>query len=293
MWNGLYDLHARMSQPVVTGDDPRFTHLDADAERHFLNDAELWWVTPEMSALVRHAADSLPPTTLTEDLIPKHKTVLAFLAEPLVGIDAGIEGHDMRVQILMWYHIKLIWDPTGDFITTSMYAQTPQYPEAPYMPVGRTDWRYGTDTEAVTFNPGNANADDDNRLASMAQDRRWLAALVLLAAQPLAEHTTVCLTNKSRLRAYRKKSNLPHNVRLVDVRRTIREAATNSEGRKVDWTHRWMVGADTGGFWKQVVYGPNRSLRRPQWIMPFIKGPKDKPLILKDTVHVVRGDQPD
>jgi hypothetical protein len=290
MWRGLFDLHARMSGPVVAS-DPRFTHLDGEAERHFLNEAQLWWVTPEMSALVRHAADSLPATTLTEDLIPKHKTVLAFLVEPLIGNDAAIEGNTMRVQILMWYHARLIWAPGADFITTSMYACTPEFPDVPYMPVGRTDWRYGTDTEVPTFNPGNADA-DDNRLEAMAQDRRWLAALVLLAAQPLAEHSTVSLTNKSKLRAYRKKSNLPHNVRLVDVRRTIREA-TDGEGGKVDWSHRWMVGAETGGFWKQVAYGPERSLRRPQWIMPFIKGPKDKPLILKDTVHVVRGDQPD
>ena len=43
------------------------------------------------------------------------------------------------------------------------------------------------------------------------------------------------------------------------------------------------------GFYRNQAYGPGLKLRRRQWIPPFVKGPKDKPLRVKDTVNVFRG----
>lgn len=78
------------------------------------------------------------------------------------------------------------------------------------------------------------------------------------------------------------------DVRVVDVHSPKRSTEPSGEGRQVDWTHRWTVGLETGGFWRQQAYGPNHSLRRPMLIAPYIKGPADKPLKIKDTVHVLK-----
>jgi hypothetical protein len=293
MWHGPFAAHAAASAMDHDVGDPRYVHLDARTEVHFLKLAELWWISPEMSTLVRRAAESLPPTTLTEDLIPQDRPVLAFFAEPLIGSDAAVAGNEMKVRTLMWYSGRVVSDPNPNhmYATVSMHADAPDYLEGawPYVPVGRTDWLYGTDTEAPTIPPAPG---DDNavRLASMAEDRRWLAALALLAAEPLAQASIVRQTNKSKVRKLRR-SGLPSDVRLVGLRTAPTESSGAGGHRKVEWSHRWIVGQDTGGFWKQVPYGPGKSLRRPKWIMPFEKGPKDKPLIIKDTVHVLREDR--
>jgi hypothetical protein len=292
MWRGPFLAHAATSVADRFMDDPRYAHLDPHAEPHFLNRAELWWITPEMSRLVRRAAESLPPTTLTEELIPKNKVVFAVFAEPLIGTDAEIEGSEMNVRALLWYRCRVVLDPNPDhhYATVAMYGDAPTYmpDDVPYVPLGHTDWRYGTDTEVPTFNPRPDDA-DATRLESMAQDRRWLAALNLLAAEPLAETRIVRQTNKAKIRRYQR-DGIPGDVRLVGLRTAPQSEAGEDEPRKVNWSHRWVVGQDTGGFWKQVVYGPGRSLRRPQWIMPYEKGPKNKPLVIKDTVRVVRED---
>lgn len=67
----------------------------------------------------------------------------------------------------------------------------------------------------------------------------------------------------------------------------LREGARASSGGGGDWSgydHRFIV----RGFWRDQPCGPNHSERRRQWIPPFIKGPKDAPLIIKDTVNVWR-----
>lgn len=89
--------------------------------------------------------------------------------------------------------------------------------------------------------------------------------------------------------------DLPSNrVRLVDVRENLeapdgRETpgtdADSGAGKRREYAYRFIV----RGFYRQQPYGPGRKLRRRQWIPPFVKGPADKPLRVKDTVNILRG----
>ncbi len=63
-----------------------------------------------------------------------------------------------------------------------------------------------------------------------------------------------------------------HVIRLRKAASQPRPAS--DETQAVEWSHRWFV----RGHWTQQPYGPQQSLRRAQWIMPYIKGPEDKPL---------------
>lgn len=40
------------------------------------------------------------------------------------------------------------------------------------------------------------------------------------------------------------------------------------------------------GFWRNQPYGPDHSLRRRQWVPPFLKGPEGAELVLKESVNV-------
>lgn len=62
----------------------------------------------------------------------------------------------------------------------------------------------------------------------------------------------------------------------------IRDKLAEYERVRREYSHRFIV----RGFWRDQVYGPNHSLRRRQWIPPFVKGPSDKPLICKETVRI-------
>jgi hypothetical protein len=282
-------------RPEVTAFSPGF---DPPALAH----AGLWWVSSDMTHLVGRSSMTLPETTLTDSLMPSPSGFAVF-ADPLVGTDAET-GAPIAVHALLWGlsrhhgHGRLSFDPdaTGESrcLTISCYGRVSQGAdgswstrhathEGLWVPVGRTDWHFG----ANTADPTTSNA---QHAASMQEERRWLAALWLISSQPrgVAETSDVWLLRQQRrrnLRAFPDAGNLASApVRLVDVRRPPRPAEP-THGRKTTWTRRWIV----EGHWRQQACGPGRSERRPVYIHEFVKGPADKPLVLRERVNVVQG----
>lgn len=81
-------------------------------------------------------------------------------------------------------------------------------------------------------------------------------------------------------RSIERAHNQPPEVQVITLRR-IREATPEEaeEPGFVDWSHRWLV----SGHWRHV-WNEARHEMRLVWISPYIKGPEDKPLVLKDKV---------
>lgn len=74
-------------------------------------------------------------------------------------------------------------------------------------------------------------------------------------------------------------------VKMLVLRENLHRpggSAYDDERVRREYSHRFIV----RGFWRDQAYGPNHSLRRRQWIPPFVKGPADKPLICKETVRI-------
>lgn len=74
-------------------------------------------------------------------------------------------------------------------------------------------------------------------------------------------------------------------VKMLVLRENLHrsgESADDDERVRREYSHRFIV----RGFWRNQAYGPNHSLRRRQWVPPFVKGPSDKPLICKETVRI-------
>lgn len=74
-------------------------------------------------------------------------------------------------------------------------------------------------------------------------------------------------------------------VKMLVLRENLHRpggSADDDERVRREYSHRFIV----RGFWRDQAYGPNHSLRRRQWIPPFVKGPSDKPLICKETVRI-------
>lgn len=302
-----------------TIDGTPVSEFQAHTEHYRLANAALWWVSADMSALIDRAAATLPPTTLTVDLMPD-EFGFALFARPLMG-SAADTGEPMAIDALSW-GLGAFRDPHGATLALGITAYRLLRPErgpiidssgeqAPgpgdivmvdgepqyvvdslpagdmWMPAGGNNWCFGADTEDATVAAWKA---DPVRMASMSEDRRWLAALWLLAAQPLAQSTTWRPNNKAKARRIAK-AKLPSSsdVRLINVRHRAhdgeREPHAQNGGR--NYTKRWMV----EGFWRQQACGPGWTEHRPVFVEAHVRGPKDKPLIVREAVKVVRGSQ--
>lgn len=62
-------------------------------------------------------------------------------------------------------------------------------------------------------------------------------------------------------------------VRVVELRRKAAHSEHAGESESVEWSHQWIV----SGHWRQQWY-PSLDTTQPRWIMPYVKGPEDKPL---------------
>lgn len=62
-------------------------------------------------------------------------------------------------------------------------------------------------------------------------------------------------------------------VRVVELRRKQAKSEHAGEHEAVDWSHQWIV----SGHWRQQWH-PSLNAHQPRWIMPYVKGPEDKPL---------------
>jgi hypothetical protein len=103
---------------------------------------------------------------------------------------------------------------------------------------------------------------------------------LLLAIGTALGHRLTRLAEAPGSRAERRRvaRGIPGGLRVLSLSTgaTVRPAGTGS----VDWQHRWLV----RGHWRLQPYGPQRSLRRPTWIDPYVKGPEDKPLDVRQTI---------
>ena len=64
-------------------------------------------------------------------------------------------------------------------------------------------------------------------------------------------------------------------VTVIKLRRPRRPAGEDDEHHPVDWSHRWYV----EGHWRWQPYKDGTV--KQIWISPYIKGPEDKPLVIR------------
>jgi hypothetical protein len=290
-------------------------------DRAVIREASLWWVSAPMVDLLEAAAAQLPGDyTLTDELVPDHAGLVIF-ERPLMGLDAMESGHVVQVDGFAWGGGHLIDRRNARTCSVQTYRRfaldmglspaelqmavhsgamlaandraasaggsvtfTTGNEADVWAWLGRTDWVFGDSVEAPvvpSIPPGQA--------ASHAEDRRWLAALWLLASQRnLTADTTEHPGRPVRRRSQR--AGVDATVRIIDLRRPRASDFTGEapegpgEHRDVHWSRQWVV----GGHWRNQAWGPGHRWRRPVWIAPYVKGPEGKPLVVRPTVKVVR-----
>jgi hypothetical protein len=108
-------------------------------------------------------------------------------------------------------------------------------------------------------------------------------ALFLMLGQTIVSESKVKAGKKLTTRLDGKK--LPSEVSVIRLRHSKSEIPMEHDAGSFDYSHRWIV----SGFWR---WQPHKNelgewARKRIWIAPHVKGPADKPLILKDKVYAL------
>jgi hypothetical protein len=161
--------------------------------------------------------------------------------------------------------------------------------------VGRTDWPLVSTLEAFdAFGAEVAGSLSDMQKASMIEDRRFFASFCLLVNHKLSQVDEEPGPRHIARRMERELKVTPERareiskvkiVRLRELKRTEGESAEDHEKRKVEWKSRWY----SSGHWAWRWVGPRNMVPRPRrrvFVSGSIKGPKDLPIVFKETVRV-------
>jgi hypothetical protein len=108
----------------------------------------------------------------------------------------------------------------------------------------------------------------------------FMACLWIMVQQRIAISTRVQPDRHAGRRWEREFKADPPPIIEITLRRPSGSPPVDENGREVEWSHRWIV----GGHWRNQ-YVPSTQDHRLTWIAPYVKGPDDKPLVLKDKVY--------
>lgn len=228
--------------------------------------APLYWCSTDMASLVEAAHPTMPDQKL-EQIDPPSPRGLVFMETPFTDPDTSILGADIPTNAFLWM-VNYVSD--RGIWAVNIVSLTNVSGGVGWFVPGFETWPVGECRQDA------ANPID-------ASDRGRLAALWTMAQQPrICPPTT---THPDRPTARRvKAAGLPPDagdVRLIDLRRP--SGSTSSAESTIEYSHRWMV----SGHWRNQ-WMPASKTHRAQWIAPHVKGPDDKPLVIRDDVRVIR-----
>lgn len=255
-----------------------------------LDAAETVWVSAEMMKLVGVAAESLPPHELHPTDLPMKSGFIYFDKPLVIPASPGSDIDTVSIKAAVWWEadsingylpgVEVLWwvDPRGAYLghDTTEWGMPRWYLDT------ISGWSYGKDWQKHRHirDPEHVAFDVPDMLHTW--DARHLLSLWMLMKQRVAGTTRVEASRKLRRRAIRTSPEFG-TITVVDLRRqTTRDpdAPEREEGDAVEWSHRWVV----SGHWRKQHYA-SEGVHRPIWISPFVKGPEDAPLILKDRVY--------
>jgi hypothetical protein len=269
------------------------------AEKRILEEAPLYWVTGEMTDLIKLAAEDLPHDAVLHEIDMPSIYGFVWFEIPIVGMDSDTGGK-ITVHGFGWGPVLLptIDQETNEVVavkglTFSAYSiQTLDtgdgHPREVVFPAGRSDWQLGTaidDFTAFANAPGIQPDVTETRSASMMEDRQLVMALWLLLGQTNLTSSRSEITKQTRKRMERAGfTAAAEGVRIVYLHRADHVAPAHTPGTG----HQMTVRSITRGHWKMVRYGKGLARRRPCYIAPYLRGPDGAPFVApKTTVKVL------
>ncbi|GGT65359.1 hypothetical protein [Streptomyces purpureus] len=256
-------------------------HVGLDNLVACLNAADLYWATPDMTALAMSSGAQLAAARWATADRPSPCGLMLF--------DGGlgtIDSHGVAIPVE-----AIVWGPArGKCMLWLLVSRRRMVQEVeqlkqpftlveekipPLMPV------YGF-ALPVTVEPVPL-IDKDLPQPIVAA----LAASWLLMQQRLLVERARHRPDKTTARSYARAGRPVPEVTSVGLRRQYVLSGQEDEGTDIAgrrYLHRWVV----SGHWRDQPHGPDRALRRKTWIPSYVKGPEGAPLLSTEKVNVWR-----
>jgi hypothetical protein len=279
---------------------------------------ETYCVVPEIVDVITEAAKSLPDWTLEEKDIPT-RAGFCWFQKPII-VDAKLPpppgaavkllpADHLEVKGIFWSFYYEVPLPMGNDVTMVVWApeQAPASRRGMVIPllhigflataedridgvpVVGVNWAIGRSLQAslgdfnehaikhyeVTQQDLKPNYDISQRLLRIA------AALFGFLEQRILVTTKhqVSRAARRRLTDPSKVTEFPE-INVVELRKYRYVPEDPSEPNPVDWSCRWIV----SGHWRRQAVGPGRQDHRYVWIVPYVKGPPDRPLRIQPKI---------
>lgn len=246
-------------------------HPSSDAMRagleikHLQSASAYDWATDPLIA-VALASRSIPGSTLLGDVaLNEHAGWWWFGLNRAVPAAALLWARSRDGVLLSWYELENNDSPWSRFVW---------------------GWAFG-DSLATMLAAIVAETKDEGRLREELDHVEVLSRFFLAGCAWLNQK--VAVTGIGHVERHRRKqlarehdAPLPSDVKVVQLRRTeSRPYESGCRGESADWSCRWIV----NGHWRNQAYKNKRELI---YIMPYVKGPDDKPLkVPNHTVYQV------
>lgn len=217
---------------------------------------DTFYASPDIKALVDGATTSFEPEALLMSDIPSDTGFLvipSFLADGACQAVSWVTyqtNEDGEAGVLLNWFSPIHLDRWG-----------------PLMPTGISVWLNQADHEHAYHSALDARA--------TAENARWLQVLWRLSQQTIITGERQPADRPARRRAQRAGRHDPY-VTVITLRRAHRQGDDAAPGTR-EYSHRWLV----GGHWRNQWY-PSLGQHRRIWVNPYVKGPADKELRIRD-----------
>lgn len=178
--------------------------------------------------------------------------------------------------------VAVLWGSTGAGLEMFCFVLNE---EAPFPTLGFSftwawGWSIGQLLDSARARIVAANAPDEAPAVPILSDlsRFLLAACAWLQQRVVTVSSGHVERHRRKQLAREHNAPLPSDVKVIQLRRMESQSRQSAGADAVDWSCRWIV----NGHWRNQPYKDERKLI---YIMPFVKGPGDKPL--KVPTHTV------
>lgn len=280
----------------------------ANDETQLIDLAQTVWVEADICTVIEGAVENMPNGILHETDLPMDHGLLVF-SRPL---NLDYQVNEMIVscplRALAWTKVrkgvgKADGTPPGDGLYIWLYTDRTYprrsgrvslanpdevfvdeaFPGPELYPVDLTAWLFNDEWDDVR----QRELSEQGMLAmrpQMVQVRKYLLALFLYMKEQIVDTSWVRLPRASRRRAERARLELPEagSIRVVHLRKVVRPHQTQGNGDShPQWSHRWWVRAH----WRQIKGADGKHRLIP--VRAHVKGPDDKPLVVKSEIYSV------
>lgn len=277
--------------------------------------APTYYLVDDMMDLTLHAGEQIPSIRFHEQDLPTTNGFV-LLPRPLITIDC--HDHPMTARALTWWksEVNVEMQPLvgaaslpvavpalmfalfsnkndwqhdrvlGELRTNDpkMWMQWPTWQLCHWAPIFFDDaFGYVLSTgDQVQVKLGEYDSPKETEGLQNDSFYAFLRTFFLLVKQRVAV-THPQHPDRAGMRRWTAAGLIPEmgTMQIVTLRKERPATEVDGDGDPVAWSHRWIV----SGHWRNQWY-PTLSTHIPVWINSHVKGPEDRPLIVKDKVFV-------